>query len=112
MNPWMNVKSFQGLVLTMEDCLFCITLGTLSTFDSNYENALSLIHVCKSYYGLFYPSSLDMRMDIKHAHIWVVYHFYSQSSQGYNLIAIDKRFGNQSSIIEPFDLYILLMKIK
>ena len=87
-------------------------LRTLSTFDSNYENALSLIHDCKSYYGLFHPSSLDMRMDIKHAHIWVVYHFYSQSSQGYNLIAIDKRFGNQSSIIEPFDLYLSLMKIK
>ena len=71
-------------------------LRTLSTFDSNYENALSLIHVCKSYYRLFHQSSLDMRMDIKHAHIWVGYHFKSQSSQGYNLVAIDKRLGNQS----------------
>ena len=42
-------------------------LETLLTFDSIYENALSLIHVCKYYYELFYPSSLDMRIDIKHA---------------------------------------------
>ena len=45
-------------------------LKTLSTFDSIYENAFGLIHVCKSYYGLFHSSSLDMRMDIKHAHMW------------------------------------------
>ena len=45
-------------------------LKTLSTFDSNCENALSLIHVCKYYYGLFHSSSLDMRMDIKHVHMW------------------------------------------
>ena len=42
-------------------------LTTLSTFDSNYENAL--IHVCKHYYKLFHPSSLDMRMDIKHVQL-------------------------------------------
>ena len=46
-------------------------LKTLSTFDSNCENALSLIHVCKSYYVLFHSCSLDMRMDIKHVHTWV-----------------------------------------
>ena len=40
---------------------------TLSTFDSNFKNALSLIHVCKYYYEIFHPTSLDMRMDIKHA---------------------------------------------
>ena len=44
-------------------------LRTLSTFDSNYENALSLIHVCNHYYELFHPSSLDMRMDIKHVQL-------------------------------------------
>ena len=46
-------------------------LKILSTFDSIYENAFGLIHVCKSYYGLFHSSSLDMRMDIKHVHAWV-----------------------------------------
>ena len=45
-------------------------LITLSTFDSNYENVFGLIHVCESYYGLFHSSSLDMRMDIKHVHMW------------------------------------------
>ena len=45
-------------------------LKILSTFDSIYENELSLIHVCKSYYGLFHSSSLDMKMDIKHVHMW------------------------------------------
>ena len=45
-------------------------LKILSTFDSIYENALSLIHVCKSYNVLFHSSSLDMRMNIKHVHTW------------------------------------------
>ena len=45
-------------------------LKILSTFDSIYENAFGLIHVCESYYGLFHSSSLDMRMDIKHVHAW------------------------------------------
>ena len=83
---WVNmiIKIVLGIVYeSMDSCKIIARFGVnnwrssilhnlkiLSTFDSIYENALSLIHVRKSYYVLFHSSSLDMRMDIKHVHAW------------------------------------------